>query len=326
MTEQQKSEQPGFMIQGTESFKIAQALYNTVTGKTERLSKRFSENYKIGMNDIFQLHSKFEQMCAQWDVIEKNENITIHHVNDNKETFSSIERFKVYDKSQTSPVESIVYEFNLLIQLKNTPKPQPYTITVRLGSKVAMHQKVKEEMSNRILFRLFRGGAINVDIEYIDYVVARNMISTLDSWVSSVESTSRNKYLKFFQEFSHKLEDTFSVLFLMLALFASVSSVSIFIDPNGTDQVLAKFLLLSFGFIVAFFFVGKVLGGLVENGIDRISEISYIKINVGDERAIVGASSDNKKSFIKALISLALVSIHAIGCSYIATIIYSFLD
>lgn len=323
MTEQERSEQPGFMIQGTESFKIAQALYNTVTGKTEKLSKRFSENYKIGMNDVFQLHAKFEQMCAQWNVIEKNENITIHHVNDNKETFSSIERFKVYDQSQTSPVESIVYEFNVLIQLNNTPKPQPYTITVRLGSKVAMHQKVKEEMSNRILFRLFRGGAINVDIEYIDYVVARNMISTLDSWVSSIESTKTNKYLKYFQNFSHRFEDAFSVTLCMLALLASISSVGVFIDPQGSDQNLARFLLVSSGFILAFFFLGKVLGGLVESGVDHISQISYIKINVGDERAILAASRDNKISFLKAAISFFLISVHAVGCSYIASIIYS---
>jgi hypothetical protein len=323
MTEKEGNKQPGFMIQGTESFKIAQALYNTVTGKTEKLSKRFSENYKIEMNDVFQLHAKIGQMCAQWDVIEKNENITIHHVNDNKEVFSSLDRFKVYDKSQTSPIETIVYEFNLLVQLRNTPKPQPYKIVVRLGSKVAMQEKVKEDIAGRLLFRFFRGGVINVDIEYVDYVVARNMLSTLDSWATSVEIQPRNKYLKFMQDNSHRIENSFALFLLMVALTVSVTSTSLLVTSAENNQVLAKFLLISFGFLVVSYFVGKVLGGLIENGIDRISEISYIKINIGDERAISASIANNKKSFFKAVISLGLITIHAISCSYIATILYA---
>ena len=322
MSEQENIEQPGFMIQGTEAFKIAQALYNTVTGKTENLSKRFSENYKIGMNDIVQLHAKMGQMCSQWNVIETNENITVHHTDDNKETFSSLDRFKVYDQSQTSPIESIVYEFNLLVQLQNTPKPQPYQITVRLGSKVAIQDKAREDMPSPMLIRFFRGGAINVDIKYVDYVVARNMLSTIDSWVSSVESTPKNKALNFLHQQSHRFGDVCAFILLMVALIASVSSVSILVSPVSNDQDLAKFLIVSFGVIAGSYFIGKALGGFIENGVDRISEVSYIKINVGDSRVIDAATNENRKSLAKAMISIVLVTGHAIGCSYIATIIY----
>lgn len=322
MSEQENTKQPGFMIQGTEAFKVAQALYNAVTGKTENLSKRFSENYLIGINDILQLHAKIGQMCAQWNVVDKNENITIHHVNDNKETFSSLERFKIYDQSQTSPIESIVYEFNLLVQLQNTPKPQPYRITVRLGSKVAMQEKVREEMPSPIFFRLFRGGVINVDIEYVDYVVARNMLSTIDSWVATVKSEPKSKILKFFQSQSHRFEGFCGFLLLIVSLSVSISSVNILAFSAPNDQVLAKFLLVSFGLIASSYIIGRFLGGLIENGIDRVSEISYIKINVGDDRAISAIASSNKKSFAKTFISLGLVTLHAIACSYIASIIY----
>jgi len=326
MTEQGNTEQPGFMIQGTEAFKVAQALYNTVTGKTEKLSKRFSENYKIGLNDVIQLHSKIGQMCAQWNVIETNENITIHHVDDNKETFSSLDRFKVYDQSQTSPIESIVYEFNLLVQLQNTPKPQPYQITVRLGSKAAMIEKVREEMPSPLFVRFFRGGAINVDIKYVDYVVARNMLSTIDSWVATVESTPKSKALRVLQGQSHRFDEVCGFLLLMISLIACFSSVNILALPVSNDQILAKFLLASIGLIVSFYFIGKLLGGLAERGIDSVSEISYIKINVGDERAIEKATSNNKKSLAKAIVSLGVLTAHAIGCSYIASIIFESLN
>ena len=111
--------QNNVIIQSTEAFKIAQAIYSAVTGKTEKLSKIFSDNYKITEADILQLHAKCEQMCTQWNVLSKNENITIQHTDDNKQNFSSIERLKLYDKSQTSPVEGITAFFIFICYLHN---------------------------------------------------------------------------------------------------------------------------------------------------------------------------------------------------------------
>ena len=107
----------GVLVQGDDTYKIAQALYHSVTGKTETVSKQFSENYRITFDDIRQLHAKFQQMCAQWKVLGQNENITVFHVDDNKEVFSSIDRIELYDLSQTSPIESITFEFTFLAAL-----------------------------------------------------------------------------------------------------------------------------------------------------------------------------------------------------------------
>ncbi|WP_313952799.1 hypothetical protein [Accumulibacter sp.] len=325
MADESNRAQSGFLIQGTEAFKVAQALYNTVTGKTEKLSKRFSENYKIELNDIFQLHFKLGQMCAQWNVIESNENITIHHVDDNKETFSSLDRFKVYDQSQTSPIESIVYEFNVLVQLQNTPKPQPYRITVRLGSKAAIYQKARMEIPSSMFIRFFRGGAINVDIDYVDYVVARNMLSTVDSWVSTVAFTQKNKVLNFLQSKSHLFTDVSSFLLLMVSLVTCVSIVSSVLSPDNNNQVLAKFLLITSGFVVSSFILGKAFGGILENAVDSLSEVSYIKINVGDKRVIQAVESSNIRSLIKGALSLVFITIHAVGCSYFSSVLYELL-
>ncbi len=125
-----------FIIKGSEAHTVAQAVYHSVTGKTEKLTKAFSNNYKITFEDIQQLHAKCKQMCTQWNVIESNENITVNHVDDNKEDFSSLDRFKIYDKSQTSAIEGIAYEYNVLIFPKNSTKAQPYKIHVRMASDV----------------------------------------------------------------------------------------------------------------------------------------------------------------------------------------------
>lgn len=312
----------GIIIQGSEAYKIAQAVYHSVTGKTETVSKRFSDNYKITLEDIQQLHAKCEQMCSQWTVLEHNENITVYHVDDNKEVFTSVDRLKLYDQSQTSPIESISFEYNVLVQLPNIPKPQPYKITVRMASRIALIKRTEQEGPTPFMLKFFRGGVINIDIEYVDYVVARNMISTLDSWVKEIEIAQKNKMLRFFQRYSHWAPKFSSVLLLLIATITSILSVDTFIMSETADNLLAKFLIASFGFIALSYFLGSWFGRLGEHSIDRIDEISYIEINRGDKKLLKEFKKNNNLSSIKAVVSLILVTGHAIACSYIGTFIF----
>jgi hypothetical protein len=318
-----QSEAPnGFLIQGSEAYKIAQAVYHTVTGKTETVSKRFSENYKIGFEDIKQLHAKCTQMCTQWEVIEQNENITVYHVDDNKEVFTSVDRLKLYDQSQTSPIESITYEYNALLKLPDMAKPQPYKITVRMASRIALMRKTESEGPSPLIMRFFRGGVINLDIEYVDYVVARNMISTLDSWVREIEVTKKNRILSSFQRYSHWVPKISGLLLLLLATMSAVFSADTIVTASTANSLLAKFLIASFGFVATSYFVGTWFGRMAEYSIYRIQEISYIEINKGDKKLLEQFKSSNKSLFIKASVSFSLITIHAVACSYIGTMVF----
>lgn len=164
------------IIKDDNAYKLAQALYNTVTGKTESLSRSYSDNYEVHNESIVQLYNKMVQTYAQWEVISRNENITIFHIDNSKQVFSSIDRFQGYDKSSTSPVENIVITFNVLLGLSNVEKPQPYKISINITSKIAAKHKAKSNNSTRLLYRLFKGQIITIQIEHIDSIVAKNML------------------------------------------------------------------------------------------------------------------------------------------------------
>jgi hypothetical protein len=68
------------IIEENDQFKIAQAIYNAVTGKTEKLSRPYSKDYLITADDVRQLHLKCQQACGQWVVLNKSESITVHHL------------------------------------------------------------------------------------------------------------------------------------------------------------------------------------------------------------------------------------------------------
>ena len=101
------------------SLQAYQAAYNEITGKTEELSRDYSVAYQMGMSDLEQLNIKVEQLCEQYNLIEANYNVTVFHQEDTKDRFSSFERFKLYNSSNPSPVESVLIEYNLLIRLPN---------------------------------------------------------------------------------------------------------------------------------------------------------------------------------------------------------------
>ena len=115
----------------------------------------------------------------------KQQPVTVRHIDENEETFSSFDRFLIYDSSKTAPVESIVYEFNVLIRIKGFDKPQNYKTRVRILSRLALAKHMEDD-SMPPFFPLFRQPTILVEVEYVDYVIARNMLGMAETWVNEV--------------------------------------------------------------------------------------------------------------------------------------------
>lgn len=312
------------IIKDENAHQIAQALYNAVTGKTESISKRYFDNYEVNNSSIVQLYRKLTQTYVQWQVIEKNENITVFHVDDNKQVFSSIERFQLYDKSTTSPVQNINLTFNILLALPNIEKPQPYKITVDITSKVALrhHAKLKGRSQNLIL-KLFRGDIISVKVEYVDYTVARTMLSTIDSWISEIELNKKNKFIDLLQRKSHWFSPLSSAIMFLISAYVCYYLVDIINLEYEQNIILLKYLISTIGITGLFFFIGGILGRFLEISIDRIDDISYISLNKGDNKILSEAQKKQNRSYLKAMVWFILLTLQAVFSSTIANWIMS---
>ncbi|MCP4179739.1 MAG: hypothetical protein GY756_18425, partial [bacterium] len=154
----------------SDAYKVLQNLYHIVTRKTEKITKNFSDNYKITIEEIQQLHLKCVQMCEQWEIINKSDSITVLHTNNSTQTFSSVDRFKLYDQTQVNPIESIIFEYNLLLKLPNISQPQPYKILVKILSKITSTGSFRIGTVDPFIIRFFRIDVINVEVEYVDYI------------------------------------------------------------------------------------------------------------------------------------------------------------
>jgi hypothetical protein len=301
------------IVDESERFKIAQAMYSVVTGKTEKLSKSYSNTYVVKRADLNQLDIKFYQICGQWAVLEKSSNVTIHHTDDAKEQFSSFERFKLYDASNASPTESVVYEFNVLLRVPNVERPQPYKTTVRALSRVAFVEKLAREGGPPASFmRFFTSGAIVAEIEYVDYTIARNIQSMLDSWVAQIERIPEIAWAKVLQRYSHYIPPFVQVLIILVTVAALATVVPAQLGHAPNPEALTRALLWSAAILWIATIISRLIARYIERVVDEVDCIGAVVLNVGDERLLEKYRKRGRGLLLKAAISVTMTVAQAV--------------
>jgi len=68
------------------SLKVYQDIYHQVTGRTEQIRKRYSNNILAEFSDLEQLHHKISQLCDVHHVVARNETISVFHDKERNES------------------------------------------------------------------------------------------------------------------------------------------------------------------------------------------------------------------------------------------------
>jgi hypothetical protein len=261
-------------------------------------------------------------MTTQWEILGKNCSISVSHSNDNSQLFSSIERFSLYDKSNTSPIESITFNFSFLVKLPEMRcdekhSAQHYNITVRIISKVVMYNEKPIDMPLSLL-KMFGDSTIIAEIEYVDYNIARSILATLDSWANEIEQSSNSKLLEFAQGHSVWIPRITKLATLFAAINALIFNAGKYANSYTIESSI-KYCLISIGIIYTALKIGEYLGRYSVSKINSLAEISYININIGDKRSIDTFNKNNILSIIKTCISTIISVIQIIFTELIST-------
>lgn len=287
--------------------KLVQSIYNEITGKTETISKRLKRAHEIWVADITQLDIKINQLCEQYNIVSKNCSVVIYHIDDCKEQFSSFERFNFYDSSSMSPCENIRLEYNFLILLPNTKQPQNYSIKIHLSSRVGINKKSQSEHGTpRRFFRVMSSSVTgHIEVEYIDYTVARNFMVTIQDWYSSISKNKTPKFFTFLQDYSEHFPFIFQLTTIITLMWSFHIKAESFISAAPSLNSLFSGAITAFGTIYLSALFALRMGYIFEEAIDSYQPISFININRGDAVAIREFQSSNKKYLLKLFFSLA---------------------
>ena len=304
------------------SMKAVQSLYNEITGKTEKIAWVLRDNHSVQMGDLTNLDIKIKQLYEQYNIVSTNCNVTVYHVNNAKEQFSSFERFKFYDSSRTEPCESIRIEYDFLILLPKTKKVQPYKISINLMSRVGLREKALAEHSMaRRFVRLVSIQTGAIDIEYVDYTVARNLKTTIDEWYKGVEKTCETSRVEVLQDYTTHLPFVFKLFTaLVLILMFYFNSDQFLPDSATVNNLFEAAIVVGGGFILAVMSASKA-GSLCENAIDNYQPLSSVNLNRGDELAVKKFKKTNFNSLVGAIFSIFFVISLNIASTYLSKLL-----
>ncbi len=307
------------------SLKAYQDLYHQITGKSEEIRQTYKEPLCIEFGDLEQLHHKISQLSDVHNVVAGSETITLYCDKERKETFTSFERFRAYNTNSTASVKSVVLKYNFSIVPAKLKRPQEYSITIKLVSRISilkeLHDDVPSFMSGALV-ALMTSDVAEVRVEYVDYVVARGYVEAFDEWVKGCKKSEETPLLKFAKRRSHLIPPIGKILISILYGYFIYMSIDSVLGSNPDFILFCKFLILSSVIFVVAHNASSVAFKLVENFIDSFSTTSYIKLNKGDERQIEMHGRRNRKTFIGFVLS----GLMAIALGVVASQISGLID
>lgn len=267
------------------SLKVYQDIYHQVTGRTEQIRKRYSDNLLVEFPELEQLHFKVQQLCDVHKIIACNEVISVFHEKERKEQFTSFERFRAYNSNAASPTVSLVLKYNFSIVPAGIEKPQEYVVSIRLTSRVAMLQQIEQEappILRQHLVRFFTLNTAEVTIDYADYVIARGFLEAFEEWIKGCKKTPPLNWLYPMRRWSHLFPGMAELVASALVSWFAFQSVPTYFSATTTPDVWARFFVVYAGGALILVPLMGAIGNLVAEAIDSFPVLSYLKLNKGD--------------------------------------------
>lgn len=306
------------------SLKVYQDIYHQVTGRTEQIRKRYSDNLLVEFAEVDQLHFKVQQLCDVHKIVACNEIISVFHDKERKEQFTSFERFRAYNTNAASPTVSIVLKYNFSIVPAGLERPQEYAVAIRLTSRVAMLQQIEQEAPPFVRGHLAGFVALNtaeVTIDYADYVIARGFLEAFDEWLRGCKKTPPVPFLNSLRRWSGYIPGAAKLVVGALLSWFAFQSVPTYFNASIQTEVWARFFVVYAGGALILVPLMGTIGSLIEEAIDSYPVLSYLKLNKGDIN-LIDEFADRKRAI---MIKLALSGVFAVALNIVAAKLERFL-
>jgi hypothetical protein len=172
-----------------------QAIYHAVTGKTENYSKTFRGNVLIRAVDIDRLYDTFCQQIEHYELLAKQTvTVVVKSSKNRTTTYSSWERFKALKVNVADVTSEVSIKLEFVAILPNTNVPQRCVINVSLDSALPVIESNNEEESEEsfstsdfFIYLSQRWPSVNISIDFVDFLIARSIISHTEEWFANLE-------------------------------------------------------------------------------------------------------------------------------------------
>lgn len=289
------------------SFKLAQAFYSEITGKSEKITENLTRSFVLTIENVQQLHQRIIQSTTQYNVASANVAFSVEYRNDSSERFSSIERFMTHAGSKGIAVSEVYINYRFLIILPETSKPQEYRINIRLISRVVKLEEIREtmgELSFSIpLWEFDSGSTCRVSIDFIDITVANSFMSVVKNWNNGLDEVDTNMFVKKIRPIAKHMPSAFQYGLLFAGSYYTLDAIDQYFSAPQAHTT-AMFILVAFLFNFIMWKLGNFTGSKTESHLNGSYEMSYISFSGADKKLAQECSTTKRNN---ALISAAYV-------------------
>lgn len=286
---------------------VVQALYHELTGKTETYRQTSRKNFLITFDDLEQLRYRILQQLEHHSHLGVSISVQVEHKDDRKLTYSSWEKFKLYDTSNVSPISELTVTFEFAISVPKVEETLEKARYQRYQVNVALISKIGFDIA-RFNIPLAKNQVLNflpsiiTNIEYVDFVFARTLMNVVDEWMKALTEAPVSWHFPALQRYSYKFGFIFGNLAVFAGLFAAWSIAINFevFDPSNLYS-LARWALITAGIVIGAHVFGRLLGDFIGDLVESTSPLSCIKINRGDQRRYEEVFGENRTAMYKAL-------------------------
>ena len=305
------------------SFQLLQSIYSELTGKSETLNKLFNVPYQFGASDIEELFHILRQTCEQYSVTAENVNIKLYHEDDSHERLSSFERYRMLSASSNSPVHIFEMTYNFLLIPSKGQHPQSYKVEIRLYSKMSLMRKLRES-AERVpseLLEIFGGPTASVEIEYVDYVVARSFLAAIDHWIKGVKQYTPPRWISVLRLMKSMVPKIMKYFTAALVIGLVTLLIPHYLSGGSGAVELTYFWLLSGVAIFSMFRLADFFGKKIASAVNGWHDLSFVCLNKGDQREVEEVMGGNRRSTFRVLFGVIANLVLAILASVIASLL-----
>ena len=267
---------------------VMQAIYNHITGKSENIYKDIEGSYKITYDDIVILSEKIIQILRSYPNKGVNCNIIVGHHENERERFSSLERFRLYDRNKYCCTSDITVRFRALLAATETEgamqevyRYKDYDIRIMINPAIA--DSIKDVYTSSILKNFVEDNSARYSIDFVDHVIAVSIKNNIEEWFNSVKYERKFGIINFIDK--HKAfifgasADVFSAI-------AGLSAAFYLIEDGMQSYELAFYSTLSILTVFISRSTIRILANIYSNSVMVIGDLKLVNLNRSDEKNI----------------------------------------
>lgn len=279
-------------------------IYNKINETGKEASKSYKNDLLLKFSDIQEIHQKVCQTIKTFTSNSYTMKIIMEQSEGEEHTFRDFESFAHHNTTSPYATQELFFEYKFIIYNDPINKFENYTISFRLGSRIAAFEQMRKQSPDFIVeLMAFKKTTIAyVNVEYYDYVKARAFIATFDEWIKGCEENPPSMMMNAAKKITPNLSKYGTFIILTLLAILTIRAI----PHNITDM---SFILKStVAYISLFALVGRLshmLLNSVTKSINKVIPLSYIMINKGDEKLVTKYQNEISSSIRRSLVALS---------------------